>query len=134
MTTEAGWVDGRIWFVRGEIVRWVDNEPQPGIVEFQLTDSSQKIWSFVGKFYDFTTEEIASDSYYPREGFVGCVIISRTLNEYGREVVQIDTATPFRGRETDDGTSRFTVFFEQLVLHALPKWEVVPLLPVPPCP
>ena len=134
MTTEAGWSDDRTWFVRGEIIRWVDDEPQPGIVECQLTDSSQNVWSFIRKFYDFTTEDIAPDSSYPREGFIACSIVSRSLNETGREIVLIDTVAPFRGRISEDGTSRFSVFFEQLVLHALPKWELVPLRPIPPSP
>lgn len=134
MAAEAGWTDDRTWFIRGEIVRWVDDEPQPGIVEFQLTDTAQKTWSFIRKFYDFTTEEVAPDSSYPREGYIACSIVSRGLNETGREVVLIDTTAPFRGRASEEGPSRFNVFFEQLVLYALPKWEVVPLRPIPPSP
>jgi hypothetical protein len=35
--------------VEYQVVRWVADEPQPGLVEAQLTDSDGRIWSFIDK-------------------------------------------------------------------------------------
>jgi hypothetical protein len=32
-----------------QVVRWVADEPRPGLVEAQLTDSDGRVWSFTDK-------------------------------------------------------------------------------------
>ncbi len=125
-----GQLDSSKWFVRGLITRWVSDDPQPGIVEFQLTDSAQVRSLFIGKFYDFTTEDLFATSHYPLCGFLSCAVLSHSHDEAGRHTVQIDTDATYRGHESEDGSTVFTVQAELLVLHALPEWKTVPLIPL----
>ncbi len=37
-------------FLRCEAIRWVDDEPRPGLVEVRFTDAHQQQWAFVGKW------------------------------------------------------------------------------------
>jgi hypothetical protein len=119
--------DDTVWYVRGQIMRWVDKDPQPGIVECQFTDMTGRQWVFIGKFYDFTTAELWSDSIYPLPGYIVCEIVSRHRDESGREIVEIDSEKPYRGRESEDGVAPFCVLAEQLVPDALPAWREVQL-------
>jgi len=104
------------WFIRAEIVRRVDNDPQPGIVECRFDDASGRTWSFVGKCYDFTDKNLWSDSIYPQPGYLVCEIVSRRTDEHGCQLAEVDTGQiklPV-GHESLDGHSRFTLLAEQL--------------------
>lgn len=57
----ARWpVSGRDWqsqpqaFLSCEAVRWVNDEPQPGLVEVRFTDARRQQWAFIGKWPVFT--------------------------------------------------------------------------------
>jgi hypothetical protein len=78
-------------------------------------------WTFIAKFYDFTTTELWSDSTYPQAGYIACEITSRDRDMSGRETTEIDTGQPLRGRESEEGVARFKVFSDQLVTDALPE-------------
>ena len=109
------------WFVHAQITRWIDKDPQPGIVECRLTDVLGVEWTFISKFYDFTTTELWSDSTYPQAGYIACEIISHDRDASGRETAEIDTGQPFRGLESEEGVARFKVFSDLLVTDALPE-------------
>jgi hypothetical protein len=108
----------------------VDNDPQPGIVECTFSDADGREWKFVAKFYDFTNVDLWSDSIYPQPGFVACEILSRDTDKSGREIAEIDTDKPDRGRDSVDGVSQFRVFADQLEADRLPAWSTVPLKPL----
>lgn len=115
------------WFVRCQIVRWVSDD-QPGFVECRLVDAVGDVWTFVGKFYDFTNEELSSESIYPQAGYVACEVVERGVGERG--LVEVDTDDVLRGRESEEGRSRFQVSLDQLVSNALPEGYVVPLIKI----
>jgi len=109
------------WCVHGEITRWVDDEPQPGIVETRLTDRFGRDWLFISKFYDVAENDLSPGSSYPRPGHLRCIVLSQRRDETGREIVEIDTDDHPRGQESVDGASRFEVFADQL--HASHDWQ-----------
>jgi hypothetical protein len=126
MASESAVPNTDRWFVRCEIAGWVSDDPQPGIVECKLVDASGHNWTFVGKFYDFSNEELSSESVYPQAGYVACKVVKRDAGERG--LVEIDTDDVLRGRESEEGRSRFQVSLDQLVLNALPEGHIVPLV------
>jgi hypothetical protein len=95
------------------IVRWVDDEPQPGIVECSLIDRFGKDWLFLEKCAVVSSALLCSDSTYPQPGLIACQIISTGLDDHGREFVVLDTEQPW-GINAVGGNSRFEVFVDQL--------------------
>jgi hypothetical protein len=96
------------------IVRWVDDEPQPGIVECRFTDRFGKEWLFIEKSAVVSSPSPGRDSLYPLPGVIGCRIISTGLDDAGREIAVVDTEKPW-GIESVDGNTRFEVFAVQLL-------------------
>ena len=95
------------------IVRWVDDEPQPGIVECKLTDRFGKDWAFIEKSAMVSPEVLVSGSRYPQPGVIGCRVISTGKDDEGREFSVIDTEQPW-DIEAAGGETCFEVFNEQL--------------------
>ena len=75
--------------VRCQIVRWVADDPQPGLVEAQIIDVDGHVWGFVDKTAIFSAEVLFPTSSYPVRGVIRCEIVSRS-----GEVVTIDTGRP----------------------------------------
>ena len=63
--------------MRVQIVRFVDDEPQPGIVESQFRDAHGKVHSIIDKVPGFTNAVLWSDSEYPQPGFIECSVLER---------------------------------------------------------
>lgn len=76
-----------------QVVRWVADEPQPGLVEAQLTDSDGRLWSFIDKVPVFLSEG-GRPARFPATAAIRCQIIQREILPGGREVIVIDTASP----------------------------------------
>ena len=99
--------------VRCQAVRWVSDDPQPGVVEVQLTDADGAVWSFVEKFYVFNADDdVWLGAVYPFEVQVDCEIVSRHADAGGRDLVTISTAPAYV--ETEAGRDQFTVTPGQL--------------------
>jgi hypothetical protein len=98
----------RVW-----IVRWVHDEPQPGIVECRPTDRFGRDWVYIEKSAVFSSTAICSDSIYPQSGVIGCRIVSTGLDDNGREFAVVDTKQPW-GIYAIDGGTCFEVFATQL--------------------
>jgi hypothetical protein len=78
-----------------QVVRWVADEPQPGLVEAQLTDSDGRLWSFIDKEPVFWSQEaVGRLSRFPVAGAIRCQIIGHAVLADGREVVTVDTRRP----------------------------------------
>jgi hypothetical protein len=100
--------------VRCQAVRWVSDDPQPGVVEVQLTDADGAVWSFVEKFYVFDADDdVWFGAVYPFEVELGCEIVSRHVDASGRDLVTISTRPSYV--ETEAGRDLFTVTPSQLV-------------------
>jgi hypothetical protein len=76
-----------------EIVRWVSDDPQPGIVEAHLVDADGTRWSFIDKWPIFTSA-LDPLSRFPVSGAIRCEVLDRELLDDGRQILTIDTATP----------------------------------------
>ena len=69
--------------LRVQIVRFVHEEPQPGIVESQFRDAQGKLHSIIDKVPLFTSAHLWSDSNYPQPGFVECRVLERIPSATG---------------------------------------------------
>ncbi|MFJ3963125.1 hypothetical protein [Streptomyces sp. NPDC090036] len=99
--------------LRAEAVRWVDDEPFPGVVEVRFTDAAGRRWSLVDKAPVFDAQgALGPDSAYPLEVSVACVIIGSARLQEDGEVVTVST-TP-HGVAATDGRDEFTVRCDQL--------------------
>ncbi len=97
-----------------QIVRWVGDDPQPGVVEARLRDAFGVEWVFVDKAPIFTEQSLDASSNYPRRGVLACEVIKSWRDDGGREVCTIDTARPY-GVEAEGGKSTFDVLAEQII-------------------
>src|ERR1700733_5668803 len=75
--------DMRMPELRVQIVRFVDEEPQPGIVESQFRDAHGKVHSIIDKIPLFTSAHLWSDSKYPQPGFIECRVLERISSATG---------------------------------------------------
>jgi hypothetical protein len=80
--------------VRCQIVRWVADEPQPGLVEAQLTDSAGRLRSFIDKEPIFCSELVGPQTRFPVASAIRCQVIGHEILSDGREVITIDTGSP----------------------------------------
>jgi hypothetical protein len=95
--------------VTASAVRWVGDDPFPGVVEVELIDAESRTWTFIDKAAVFDRDNIlgpASD--YPVELRLACTVLERH-----DESVVISTAEPW-GIETVEQQSTFTVHRDQL--------------------
>jgi hypothetical protein len=94
------------------IVRHVDDH-QPGWVTCTLLDAHAREWSFIEKVPVVTLEDLDAHSQYPRPGVIRCWIVECTMDADGRELVLVDTDSPWRVEATS-GETRFVVRSDQL--------------------
>ena len=76
------------------VVRWIADEPQPGLVEAELVDAAGRRWIFVDKAPVFCDADVSAASAWPMEGTIRCQVLSTDVDEHAHEVVIIDTAKP----------------------------------------
>jgi hypothetical protein len=76
-----------------QIVRWVADEPQPGLVEAHLTDADGRLWVFVDKEPIFCSQDVSRLGPFPIAGAIRCQIIDHETLTDGRQVVTIDTGS-----------------------------------------
>ncbi|MFD3417670.1 hypothetical protein [Streptomyces decoyicus] len=97
-----------------EAVRWVDDEPWPGVVEAQFTDAAGRCWSLVDKAPIFAAMgELGPDSAYPVEVTVACVVAEGHGLLENDEVVTVSTSP--HGVMTPCGREEFSVRWDQLI-------------------
>jgi hypothetical protein len=97
-------------FIRARAVRWMADEPSPGLVEVEFSDAAGQLCRFVDKAPIFdSTGTLGSSSRYPVELDLACTIVARQANSH-----VVSTAEPW-GLESVDGRFTFVVRPEQLV-------------------
>ena len=96
------------------IVRYIGDEPQPGIVECELEDAHGRRWSFVEKTALVSAEPLDANTSYPRKGVIAAEVVQRTVDATGRETIRVDTERPWHV-ESVDGVTQFEVLAESLV-------------------
>ncbi|MFE7413067.1 hypothetical protein [Streptomyces laurentii] len=98
--------------LRCEAVRWVDDEPQPGLVEVRFTDAHQRQRAFIDKWPVFTGDDLTPDSRYPVEVGILCDILTADGTTDPLDTVTVSVA-PW-GIESLEGLVEFEVRADQL--------------------
>jgi hypothetical protein len=78
--------------LRVEITRFVDEEPQPGIVVAQFRDADGRVHTIQDKVPLFTAAMLWSDSEYPQPGTAECQVLERFERSDGRALARIALA------------------------------------------
>lgn len=100
--------------LRAQAVRWVCDEPFPGLVEVQFTDAAGRCWSLVDKAPVFDTDGgLGPDSAFPVPIGVACVIRGDGGSTEDGDLVTVSTAP--HGVESAEGRDEFTVRRDQLI-------------------
>jgi hypothetical protein len=73
--------------IRVTIVRYISDEPQPGIVECQLEDAHGRRWSFVEKTAIVSAEYLDADTAYPQRDVVAGEVVRRSLRSCSSSVL-----------------------------------------------
>jgi len=102
----------RIATLAVRITRFVDDYP-PGFVECSLLDAQGRLHLFVEKAPVVSTENLWSDSVYPRDGTIDCEVQAEWVDEAGRRLVRVDTERPWVVESTD-GLTQFVVLASQV--------------------
>lgn len=71
-------------------MRFVDEEPQPGIVESQFRDAQGELHSIIDKVPIFTDADLWSDSVYPQPGSIECLVLQR-IEDSGSNLARVRT-------------------------------------------
>ncbi|TDD61843.1 hypothetical protein E1293_44560 [Actinomadura darangshiensis] len=96
--------------VRATVVRWVGDDPQPGVVEVVLVDADGVRVTLLDKAPVFDgTGRLAPDAAYPQDIVLDCRVCGAE-DDGGRVVVELE-----HGVESVDGRTSFTVAAEQVV-------------------
>jgi hypothetical protein len=100
--------------VHVSITRFVSLDPQPGIVEFTLTDARGRTCVFQDKTALFSSEDLDPFSIYPRPDVIACEVLSQGSDKSGRITMVIDTTRPW-GVESTEGQTIFEVLADQVL-------------------
>ena len=78
------------YLVTCDLIRWVDDEPQPGVVEAAMVDASGTSHRVIAKWVDFyfTPEDLSRESTYPQPAALPCGIQPRASADLG-DVVDV---------------------------------------------
>lgn len=99
--------------VRVQINRWVDDH-QPGFVECRFIDRSGRERMIIEKLPIVSEVQLDQGSSYPQLGSIPCTVVSRTRDQSGREIAEVDITAPIF-IEAVDGETRFQVFADDLI-------------------
>ncbi|MEV0415438.1 hypothetical protein AB0I68_32845 [Streptomyces sp. NPDC050448] len=100
-------------FLYCEVVRWVDDEPQPGLVEVRFTDAHHQQWAFIDKWPVFSAgDDLAPEARYPIAVGILCDILTTGNTAVTSDTVKI-SVTPW-GLESREGCTEFEVRADQL--------------------
>ncbi|WP_371493535.1 hypothetical protein OG871_38755 [Kitasatospora sp. NBC_00374] len=103
-----------VFQLRCEAVRWVDDEPWPGVVEVRFADAAGRRWSLFDKAPVFAAPGgLGPHSAYPVEVTVACVVVEGPVLPQDDEVVTVSTSP--HGVATPDGREEFTVRRDRLI-------------------
>jgi len=100
--------------IKAEISRYVDDEPQPGMVECVLVDAFGNTHFFIEKTAIVSSESLLATSTYPIACELSCEIEAEWNDESGQALVRISTERPW-AIESATGETRFIVTPSQVV-------------------
>ena len=89
------------------------SDANPGWVECRLVDAWGKEWLFEEKVPVVSVLDLDAQSAYPQSGIIACQIVKLWQDAQGRELLTVDTATPW-GVQSADGNTKFDILTTQL--------------------
>ena len=101
-------------YIKIKIVKYLSDDPQPGIVSCILIDSDGKDWYFIEKTAIVNSDNIDSSWKYPIDGYIRGIVIDQIKTNTGDLIYIIDTKNP-DGVESVDGNSVFKINHSQLL-------------------
>lgn len=99
--------------LRVSITRFVE-EGQPGFVECEFFDADGARHVIIEKVTVVSSEQLWSDSDYPRDTDIECVVLEHFAGSQGAQLVRIDTELPWH-IETTNGQTVFVVEESQVI-------------------
>ena len=96
-----------------QIVRFVSDIPQPGIVACEFVDVDGRCHTLIDKWPVCSTNLLDVHSAYPQPGAVRCEELARYQDAAGQEVMQITLGRPDYV-ESSEGVSEFMVLSSQV--------------------
>ncbi len=100
--------------IKAEVSRYVDDEPQPGIVECVLVDAFGKSHFFIEKTAVVSNETLLATSTYPAACELACEVESEWEDQDGNSLVRVCTERPWC-IESVAGETRFVVHSSQVL-------------------
>ncbi len=89
------------------ILRYISDDPQPGVVECQLEDAHGRLWRIVDKTAVVSAEYLDVHSTYPQQGIITAEVVGQRLDSAGRKLIRVDTGRG--GIESVEGVTQFEV-------------------------
>ena len=103
--------------IKAEVSRYIDDEPQPGIVECTFVDAFGQSHFFREKTAIVSSEVLLATTVYPVACELSCEIEAEWIDQDGNPLVRICTELPW-GIESVTGETRFIVRPAQLLNEA----------------
>ena len=99
--------------LKATVARYIDEEPQPGLVECVLVDASGRSHVFVEKTAVVSAESLFVTTAYPVDCELACEVESQWIDDAGESLVRVCTERPW-GLESTAGQTVFVVRASQL--------------------
>jgi|SRR5215471_15285010 len=96
-----------------QIVRFVSDYPQPGIVACEFVDVDGRRHTLIDKWPMCSSKLLDAHSVYPQPATIRCEELARWQDTAGQEVVQVTLDRP-DGIDSTEGLSEFVVLSTQL--------------------
>lgn len=100
--------------LKATVVRYIDDEPQPGVVECMLVDAAGQSHAFIEKTAVVSAKPLFSTDTYPMACELACEVEAEWIDEGGEPLVRACTERPW-GLESTTGQTVFVVHASQLV-------------------
>jgi hypothetical protein len=80
--------------VRAQVMRWLSDEPQPGIIEVQLVDVEGRPWLLRDKtaIFEHVGGLLTRETAYPVDVAIPCDVVELRRDLQNRQMVQIRLA------------------------------------------
>ncbi|HPV23883.1 MAG TPA: hypothetical protein PLJ65_06890 [Casimicrobium sp.] len=100
-------------YIKAQVTRYVDDEPQPGIVECCFVDAFGRTHVFVEKTAIVSGSDLTAASEYPVPCGLACEVEREWRDEFGAVRLRVCTERPW-GLESLDSEIRFVVDASQM--------------------
>jgi hypothetical protein len=100
-------------FIKAEISRYIDDEPQPGIVECIFVDALGQSHFFIEKTAVVSSQALLATSTYPIACELACEVEAQWTDQDGNSFARICTDRPW-GIESITGEIRFVIRSSQI--------------------